>query len=315
MAGEQTAPEAPTVEDRLADKLWGAEEPEEVQASDDQVEDQAEDAEEVEEPQSETVEEVEVEVENWRGKIPAKLKAELDKAQDYTKKTQALAEEKRVFEAQLRVEQERQQFTQAVSQELQQLRDIEAKLAQYESINVSEYDAESLAKMSFAANQLAKERMKLQESIQAKHGQFKQTAEKAWDEMAVKAAEVVKREIPTWDSDAPKMAEWALQQGISYEALSGYNPQTKERVGPGLVDPAHARILHMAWKWSQLQAQKASTTQKVKGAPPMLKPGAVDPRSNKQIEHMNFRKAIKNAKSDGQKAELIGERLSKKFNF
>ena len=54
---------------------------------------------------------------------------------------------------------------------------------------------------------------------------------------------------------------------------------------------------------------------KASKAAPLLKPGAVDPRSSQQIEHMNFKKAIKNARSDGQKAELIGDRIAKRFNF
>ena len=66
---------------------------------------------------------------------------------------------------------------------------------------------------------------------------------------------------------------------------------------------------------NQSSASKSEALQKASKAPPVVKPGANDPRVTKQIEHMNFRKAIKGAKTDSQKAELIGAKLAGRFGF
>lgn len=318
---ETEAPQA-SVEDRLADKLWGAEEPvdqaaDQAEQADSEVSEDADtDAEDsAEEAQSNAVDEVEVEVEGWKGKIPAKLKAEIDKASDYTRKTQEVAEQRRMLEAEARLYQESKAFEQSASQELEQLRAIETQLEQFRKVDLSQYDSETLSRMSLTAANLREERARLQESLQQKQGQFQTKQVEVWDEMATRAREVMRKSIPEWDSVAPKLAEYALNEGHSFEVVTGYDRTTRQRVGPGIVDPTVAKTLYKAWKWDQLQTTKKSATDKASKAPPLLKPGAVDTRGQKQVEHMNFRKAIKNAKNDGEKATLIGEKLARKFNF
>ena len=314
---ETTTDQAPeqSVEERLADKFFGpadkADEPQAHaddadEAEDDQTDDQAE--------QSPGVEEVEIEHENWKGKIPAKLKAELDKGADYTRKTQEVAEQRRLVEAQQRIQQEEQAFYQSAAKEYQQLQQIEAQLEQYRTVDLSQVDGESLSRMSMAAANLREERAKLKEGLDSKRGQFKKQMVAQWDEMAQRATQAMTT-IPNWKAVAPQVAEWAINEGFPFEFITGYDRQTRERVGPGVVDPTFAKSLYKAWQWDQLQASKPAAQQKVNKAAPVLKPGAVDARSMKQVEHMNFRKAMKNAPTDSRKAELIGDRLARKFNF
>lgn len=307
------APEQ-SVEDRLADKLWGPAEgdsPPESEPADEADDDQPED----QEPQSPGVEEVEIEHEGWKGKIPSKLKAEIDKGADYTRKTQEVADQRRLIEAQARAEQERAAFQKSAEAEYEQLRQIEAQLEQYRKVDLSQVDGETLSRMSMAAANLREERAKLQEAINGKQGEFRKQLASHWDQMAEQARQSVARAIPSWDKDAPQVAEYALSQGYSFEMLTGYDRQTRERVGPGLVDPTFAKTLHKAWQWDKLQSSKPAAQAKAANAAPVLKPGAVDARSMKQVEHMNFKKAMKHARSDSQKAELIGDRLARKFNL
>lgn len=318
-----TETEAPvSVEDRIGDHLanmLGGDKPEAEQpaeeVSDDQAEDQSDDQPAEESSQANAVEEIEVEVEGWKGKIPAKLKAELDKASDYTRKTQEVADQRRVIEAQQRIQQEQQAFYQHAQQEIDQLQQIEAQLEQYRKVDLSQIDGETLSRMSMAAANLREERAKLKESIDGKRGEFKQKVVQAWDEMANNARSAVLKSIPDWDRVAKSVAEYAISEGFPFEVITGYDKTTRERVGPGVVDPVFARALHKAWKWDQLQANKSATADKTAKAAPVLKPGAVDTRGAEKVAHMNFRKAIKNAGSENKKAELIGERLANKFRF
>ena len=221
-----------------------------------------------------TVDEVEVEVEGWKGKIPTKLKAEIDKGADYTKKTQLLAEEKRLFDTQQRVAYEQHQFMQSASEEINQLKSIDAQLEQYRKVDLSQIDGETLSRMSMAAANLREERAKLKETLDSKQGQFRTKLLGNWDEMTAKAKEVIVKSIPNWDSVAGQVAQYALNEGFPFEHITGHDRQTRERVGPGVVDPVFAKTLYKAMQWDKLQASKATTTNKIANAPPVLKPGA-----------------------------------------
>lgn len=239
-------------------------------------------------PQAESaIEEVEVEVEGWKGKIPAKLKAEIDKGADYTRKTQTLAEERRLIETQARLQQEHQAFLQATKTEQDQLRQIDAQLDQYSAVDISQIDADTLNRMQYTANQLASQKKKLESAIGEKQGQFKQQMLSAWDEMTNRARTVITKDVPNWDSVAGDVAQFAIKEGFPFEIITGHDRQTRERVGPGVVDPVFAKTLYKAMQWDKLQASKATVTGKVANAPPVVKPGAPS-----NIQAANAKKAL-----------------------
>ena len=223
----------------------------------DQVTDEAE-PEEAE--QSAAVDEVEVEVEGWKGKIPATLKAELDKGADYTRKTQELAERNRLFDAQQRAVHEQQQFMQFAGKDMEQFRQIEAQLEQYRGVDLSQIDGETLSRMSMAAANLREERARLKEAIDSKRGEFRNRMVGSWDEMTARAREAITKTIPNWGTVASGVAQYALNEGFAYEHITGHDRQSGERVGPGVVDPVFARTLYKAMQWDKLQASKATAT-------------------------------------------------------
>lgn len=314
---DQGEPESQSVEDRIADKLFGTDE----QIADDQTADEdggdgdqvAEESGEESEVTTAAVEEVEIEFESWKGKLPAKLKAEIDKGADYTRKTQELAENRKLFETQLRTQQEMQAFNQAAQKELEQYRQIEAQLEQYRNVDLSQIEGETLSRMQMAAANLREERSKLKETLDGKRTEFKQKMLGAWDEMTGKARDVIVKSVPDWDKVAGQVAQYALNEGFPFEVITGHDRTTRERVGPGVVDPVFARTLHKAWQWDKLQASKATATNKAKGAPPVLKPGATDQRSNNQIATMNYRKALNQAKTPSEKQRIVTDRIASKF--
>lgn len=251
-----------------------------------EAEDQAADQPE-QEPESEEVAaeesqaEVEIEVEGQK-MTKAQIAEALSKAKDYTQKTQSVAEERRRVEVERRLFQETQAFTQAVSDEIAQLKAIDSQLEQFRRVDLSQYDTDQLARMQLTAASLREDKAKLQESLQQKQGQFKQRVYQSWDEMTDSARKVITKELPDWEANATKIAEYALAQGFQFEAITGYDRTTRERVGPGVVDPAFAKALYKAWKWDQLQGNKAVATAKAKAAP-VVKPGAQSPNTQPRI--------------------------------
>ena len=259
------------------------------------------------------VEEVEVEFENWKGKLPAKLKAEIDKGADYTRKTQELAESKRLFDTEQRVRYEQSAFQQAAQKEIDQFRQIESQLEQYRTVDLSQIDGETLSRMSMAAANLREERAKVKESIEGKRGEFRQRLLGAWDDMTIKARDVITKSVPNWDKVAGQVAEYALNEGFPFEHITGFDRVTRERVGPGVVDPTFARTLYKAMQWEKLQAGKATNLGKATNAPPVTKPGAMDTRSKTQVDTQNFRKELRAAGTPTQKANLIGDNVARRL--
>ena len=241
---DQAAPQQ-SIEERIGNHLWGdaPETPEPEEAAEAPEDDQAEgETEETQEPAA--VDEVEIEVEGWKGKVPAKLQAELEKARDYTRKTQTLADEKRLFDAQMRAQHEQQQFVQAAQTEIERFRQIEAQLEQYRGVDLSQIDSETLSRMSMAAGNLREERAKLKEAIDGKRAEFQTRMLGTWDEMTAKARDVIVKAVPDWEKVAPQVAQYALKEGFPYEVITGHDRNNGQRVGPGVVDPAFARALY-----------------------------------------------------------------------
>jgi hypothetical protein len=245
-------------------------------AEDDTETDQVEEGDEEEitpEPEP-TVDEVEVELEGWKGKIPTKLKAEIDKGADYTRKTQTLADEKRLLDANIRSQQEYVALQQAASAEIEQLTKIRSQLEQYSNVDITQVDGDTINRMRFAADNLKDQAAKLEKAVSVKQNEFRVKVLGSWDELATKAQAVIVRDIPNWSSVAPDVAKFALNEGYQYEHITGHDRQSGQRVGPGVVDPVFAKTLYKAMQWDKLQASKATSSGKVANAPPVLKPGA-----------------------------------------
>jgi hypothetical protein len=304
-----------SIEDKIGDALWGNQEQEaeeqESAGADDQATDDGEDGEQPEGQSDEVAEpQLEVDGEKW---TPSKLKAELDKARDYTRKTQTLADERRLFESTQRTVYEQQKFMESAQEEIKRLQSIESQLEQYRGVDLSQIDAEMLSRMSIAAGNLREERAKLKESIDGKRAEFQTNVVKMWDEMSAKAREVIVKNVPNWDKIAPQIAQYAINEGFPYEHITGHDRQSGARIGPGVVDPTFARMLHKAMQWDQLQATKSATMAKAKNAPPLAKPGASNSLPNDRVQTLQFKKALKGAGSDSRRAELIGDRVMGKF--
>lgn len=309
-----------SIESRIEAKLFGTPEtPEEgvlADESDDQAEgatdDQVSDDEPVEQ-QAQAVEEVEIELGEWKGKVPTAVKAELDKVADYTRKTQEVADQRRLIESRQRLDQENNAFQQSAKEEFKRLQEIDSALANFKNVDLTTVEEAQLSRMSMAAANLREERAQLKESLDSKRGEFKTKVVSAWDDMAAKAHEAVTRSITDWDKNASKVAEYAISQGFPFELITGYDRTTRERVGPGVVDPTFAKTLYKAWRYDQLQSGKSTQLEKASKGAPILKPGAADTRTKDQVSKVQYAKAMRDAQSPGKKAQVIGDLVARRL--
>jgi hypothetical protein len=62
-----------------------------------------------------------------------------------------------------------------------------------------------------------------------------------------------------------------------------------------------------------MQYDRATQQRGQKAPPPGVKPGSSDPSMKARMDHLNFRKAVKGARTSGQKAKIIESSLEKFF--
>lgn len=217
----------------------------------------------------------EIEHAGKKHKIPKDLKPLLMMQQDYTRKTQEVAEQRRTldeYKAKTLAEINQQVHTaQQFTREYAQIHSIDSRLAEYANVDWKAWEAQDF----MAANagwkemgMLEKQRAQLAQSLQQKQHQSRQEAEarsreaqQAQEmELAKRREETVRtiqREIPSWNEEvAGKVAQFAINVG-------GYTP---EELRNAATDPRAFILLHKAWRGAQLEAQQTAAARKAKAS-------------------------------------------------
>ena len=233
-----------------------------------------EDGNPIEKPDDETSADEEFEEIEHAGKkhkIPKDLKPLLMMQQDYTRKTQEVAADRKAVddyraqtEAQVRHQAE---MVQQYTAEIAQLHTIDQRLADYANVDWKAWRAQNFmeANEGFQEWQLLKEqRGQLTQSLQQKQFQARQEAEQRSRE-AQKAEEtelskryeqtldVLKAKVPGWNQEiAKKVSTFAIE-------TIGYSADDLKR---GAADPRAMLLMHAAWEGSQLKAQQKAAAKK-----------------------------------------------------
>jgi hypothetical protein len=206
-------------------------------ASDVEIEGAGNEVEEVEgqegeggEPQPELVE---VDYDGKKLKVPAELKDAFLRQQDYTRKTQEVAEERKAVEARRAEADQAYQTSQEVIEARAIIHNVDSQLKQYENVNWQQLeDQDPMAAMShWRQFQMLKEQ----------RGQVAQYLDKTQNEMSEKAKldtanrlretrAFAEKSIPGWSEDMDKkITDFAMSKGFTREALqNAYSPQTYE---------------------------------------------------------------------------------------
>jgi hypothetical protein len=299
---EQPSTES-TLEDRIAAQFSTGEEAEHVDENEDEPSSEAvEQAEETAEVVAAEPALEEVEFDGEKFNLPPKIKSALMAQSDYTRKTQEVADQRRMLDAHILMQQQEQQFHQSVTSELNQLQMLDAQMGQFKQLDWSSMDTDTLTRTKHALDQLKDARTELTNAIQGKRGQFDQQMNQLIGEARKRGEQYLKRHIPSFGPDVVKeLTAYGQSEGFSDVELST------------LTD---ARMIKQLWKaqqWDKLQSQKATTTKRAEQAPPVLKPGATNTKSAQTADDANYRKAIKAAKNHSERDRIVQQRLEQKL--
>ncbi len=195
--------------------------------------------------------------------LPKELENKVIPLDEYTRKTQVLAEERKQLEtmkaelAQARAKQI--EYDEVVVEKTYKVKANEKLLDEYENLDWDKFFNEQpteAAKHQFKMQQLKTEQHKLVKEIvtynQSKQESYHQTYAKEVEQELVKLYEV----IPDWDKQAPVIAEYARGVGFKDEEFTA------------TTDHRALRVLRDAAKWNQYQAAKQAKQQ---GSVPVVK--------------------------------------------
>lgn len=292
--------------DALMDRVVGSEEQEPVQQEpqeqgEEQAEGQPQESEASETETQPALEEVEWEGQKYQ--LPPQLKSAFMRQQDYTQKTQAVAERERMVALQVQRQQVEQAFQQSVGPETQALNELESAIKQYNNVDWQQLDTDSLVKTRHALDMLKERRGELQQNLEGKKKEFDEKIQGFQRESFQKANEVLTRSLPKWGPEVQK-------EIMSYGQAEGY---TDVELG-SIRDPRIIKSLWKAKQWDSLQSGKSLAAKRASGVPPVVKPGATKPVASPQAQYADTVKQLHQAKDPARKKDLLDKSIDLKLN-
>lgn len=215
------------------------------------------DAELLEQPTDDEIED-DLEGVKVRGKkdLVEKLKAERLMQADYTRKTQTLAEERRVIEEQRQSLHLQRQIEQSVLDDAAQIRAIDRELEQFNGINwnaLIEQDPDTARKLELKLSNLQRQRQQAAGSLASKQQLAVQQQQASLAGLKERAEAFLAREVKGWSAERSNaLAQYAIKGGVPQEAL------------PNVIAhmPFFGVALHKAEMYDRLLQRQAQTRQK-----------------------------------------------------
>lgn len=289
----QAKPPAPKAEpEAKAEPEQPDQPPEHLEATNDESKD---------EPSAPEFEEIEVDGELYQ--IPPKLKPALQRYSDYTKKTQEVAEQRKLVEhqqAQLRAAAMNQEFQQAIAPQLHEIAQIESQLAQYDKVNWREIPADDRTLHMLEMQRLEKLHAEKVKGIESKRSEHQQKFNEQLQKLQSEAAAVLKSRIPGWgDETAKGVREWALSNGFTQDEISSIH------------DPRHAEVLWKASQYDKARSNAKPAVQQAKAA----KPTSSNPMPQQVKDKLAFHKQLnKTQPGTPERRRVVEDRAAKIFS-
>lgn len=292
---QSTENSVPSVENRLAKLLMpevaskeapAEEAPAEPQVEEEQVEDDGLD---------------DLDLGDYVLRVPKDAKAKISEWKDgalmrenFTQKTQALAELHRQTQAASEALAIRGQFEQEVTKERGELARIEADLERYKQVDWANLDTSTYIKLREQRDELKGQADQIKQNIGLKAQQVTEALKAKEKDASDAGQKFLGQKIPGWGAEAAKVA---------YEGLTdvGYTNPELEKMLDG-------RPIVLAWKAAQydkLMSGKASAVASVQKAPPVVKPGAVVPGASAERKYKEVRAALKKSGSLQDAARVL----------
>jgi hypothetical protein len=284
---EQSEPESEEVE--------SAETQDETEESSEEVEGESEEAEE-EAPRDEKFV---VKVDGKEIEVPKdELIRGYQREADYTRKTQKLAEERKLVESEFQqVRGEREQYSQILGQLQQKLQEFEPPEPDWNRLEVE--DPTEYARQ-WTSHQRRQQQKYAVQAEQERLNQVRQ-AELQKTMQQVMATEVarLKEKIPEWSS--PEKAKTEGKALLEYGQNLGFSEQELSNI----TDSRALLALHKAWKYDQMMSKRPEFQAKIKKAPKMVTPGSAGSVSSKSSDINNAKKRLAQTGSVRDAASLF----------
>lgn len=201
-------------------------------------------------------EDEEIELNGKKARVPKEFKDAFLKNADYTQKTQALAEQRRMVEEQAQEIAQTQQRQQAFRQAYARLDGIDQQLQQYNGVNWNQLDPQVAQQHWMTFQQLKEARQNLTGQIsQAEHQQAVQ-AQQSTAQRLHQAEQELAREIKDWSPETKsKLREYGKSIGISEQQLNNVD------------SPVAIKLLHKARLYDEMMAKATKKPVAVPVAP------------------------------------------------
>jgi hypothetical protein len=217
---------------------------------------------------------------------------------DYTRKTQKLAEERKIVESEFQqVRGEREQYSQILGQLQQKLQQFEPQQPDWNRLEVedpTEYARQWTSHQRRQQQQYAvqMEQMRLNQLYQAE-------SQKQIQNVLAQETVILKEKIPEWNS--PEKAKAEGKALLEYGQKLGFSEQELN----GISDSRALLALHKAWKYDQMMSKRPEFQAKIKKAPRMASPGSSGSLSSKSSDINNAKKRLAQTGSVRDAASLF----------
>ena len=236
--------------------------------------------------------EEEVELDGEKLKLPKKVAEAVMRQQDYTRKTQEVAQQRRTVEDRAQYLDAREQILQSTYQEAAELQATAKQLEQYAALDwnalIAE-DPQQAMRLSMARQELQSKLTEKQRAVQT----LVSNAETARVQHLAKQQELGRVELQRRvgalsDTDRKRTYEQGVALGYTDQELST------------IADPRIMHALFKAAQWDALQAAKPQAMKKVAQAPAAVKPSAPTPVRQRQNQA-----ALDRLKTTGRPENLV----------
>ena len=217
---------------------------------------------------------------------------------DYTRKTQKLAEERKLVESEFQqVRGEREQYSQILGQLEQKLHELQPQEPDWNRLEVE--DPTEYARQ-WTSHQRRQQQINAVVAEQERLNYMRQ-AELQKTMQQVMATEVsrLKEKIPEWSS--PEKAKAEGKALLEYGQNLGFSEQELNSIS----DSRALLALHKAWKYDQMMSKRPEFQAKIKKAPKMVSSGSAGSVSSKSSDINNAKKRLAQTGSVRDAASLF----------
>ena len=217
---------------------------------------------------------------------------------DYTRKTQKLAEERKLVESEFQqVREERLTYAQILGQLQQKLQEFEPPEPDWNRLEVED-------PTEYARQWTSHQRRQQQQfAVQAEQERLNKVQQAELDKLLKEAIakEVVslKEKIPEWSS--PEKAKAEGMALLDYGQKLGFSEYELSTIS----DSRQLLALHKAWKYDQMMSKRPEFQAKIKKAPKMASPGSAGSVSSKSSDLNNAKKRLAQTGSVRDAASLF----------